>query len=155
MEHDLPIARSLLARSVFVVLGLTFLGIGILGYIVPGLPGTLFLLIAAWFFSMSNPRLYRWMMSNRWFGRTLSDYRAGLGIPRRIKVISVSAITVSVSMSVTFALDSRWVEVGLIALGLYGIYFILTRPTRENVVVPPGVRTPSPESGVRSPDSAR
>ncbi len=150
MESDLPVARSLFARSVFVVLGLAFLGIGILGYIVPGLPGTLFLLIAAWFFSMSNPRLYRWMMTNRWFGRTLSDYRAGLGIPRRIKVISVSAIVVSVSASVTFALDSRWVEVGLIAFGLYGIYFILSRPTRENVSA-----IQSSEPGIQSPEPVR
>ena len=134
MEADLPVARSLVARMVFVVLGLLFLGVGILGYIVPGLPGTVFLLIAAWFFSMSNPRLYGWMMTNRWFGRTLSDYRAGLGIPRRIKIIAVSAISVSVSTSVIFALDGFWLEAFLIALGLYGIYFVLSRPTRENVV---------------------
>ena len=134
METDLPVVRSLVARSLFVVLGLVFLGIGILGYIVPGLPGTMFLLIAAWLFSMSNPRLYRWMMSNRWFGGTLSDYRAGLGIPRKIKIIAVTAITVSVSTSVVFALDEPWVEVGLVALGLYGIYFVLSQPTRENVV---------------------
>ena len=81
MEHDVVIARSLVARFAFVVLGLVFLGVGILGYVVPGLPGTLFLLIAAWFFSMSHPRLYHWMMTNRWFGKTLRDYRAGLGIP--------------------------------------------------------------------------
>ncbi len=59
MEQDIVIARSPLTRFLFMVLGLVFLGIGILGYLVPGLPGTLFLLIAAWLFSMSHPRLYR------------------------------------------------------------------------------------------------
>ena len=100
----------------------------------PGLPGTLFLLIAAWLFSMSHPRLYRWMMTNRWFGQTLSDYRSGLGIPRRIKFISVSAIAVSVTASIGFAIDKPWGRLALAALGAYGIYFILTRPTREAMI---------------------
>jgi uncharacterized membrane protein YbaN (DUF454 family) len=140
MEAELPVARGLLTRFLLVVLGLVFLGVGILGYIVPGLPGTLFLLVAAWLFSMSNPRLYRWMMTNRWFGKTLSDYRAGLGIPRRIKIIAVSAIALSVTASVVFAIESLWLELGLIAFGLYGIYFVLSRPTRENVIAAPSAR---------------
>jgi uncharacterized membrane protein YbaN (DUF454 family) len=134
MDAELPVARSFLTRIVFVVLGLLFLGIGILGYIVPGLPGTLFLLVAAWFFSMSHPRLYRWMMTNRWFGRTLSDYRNGLGIPRKIKLVAVAAIVISVTASVTLAIESFWAQAGLIAFGLYGIYFVLSRPTTEVVV---------------------
>ena len=134
MDVDLPVSGSLLARMVYVALGVVFLGIGILGYVVPGLPGTLFLLIAAWLFSMSHPRLYRWMMTNRWFGQTLSDYRSGLGIPRRIKFISVSAIAVSVTASIGFAIDNPWGRLALAALGAYGIYFILTRPTREAMI---------------------
>ena len=133
METNLPVARSLVARAILGLFGVVFLGVGILGYILPGLPGTLFLLIAAWLFSMSSPRLYHWMMTNRWFGRTLSDYRASLGIPRRIKVIAVTAIAVSVSMSIVYALDALWAQVGLIAFGLYGIYFVTSRPTREKV----------------------
>lgn len=134
MDGDVVVARSLIVRFAYVVLGLVFLVVGILGYVVPGLPGTLFLLIAAWFFSMSHPRLYRWMMTNRWFGTTLSDYRAGLGIPRKIKIIAVSAIVISVSVSVIFAIENVWARVGLIAFGAYGVWFVLTRPTREHVV---------------------
>lgn len=133
MEPELPSTRRLFVRSVYVVLGLLFLAIGIVGYVVPGLPGTMFLLVAAWLFSMSNPRLYQWMMTNRWFGATLRDYRAGMGIPRRIKVVAVSAIVVSVTISVIFSIDARWMQLGLVALGLYGIYFILSRPTTETV----------------------
>ncbi len=133
MEQDIAIARSALTRFLFMVLGLVFLGIGILGYLVPGLPGTLFLLIAAWLFSMSHPRLYRWMLTNRWFGETLRDYRAGLGIPRRIKVIAVTAIVLSVAASVTFALTNVWARLGLVAFGAYGVWFVLSRPTRERV----------------------
>lgn len=133
VDPQLNVVRSLMARVLLVILGLLFLAIGILGYLVPGLPGTLFLLIAAWLFSLSHPRLYNWMMTNRWFGTTLRDYRAGLGIPLRIKVIAVTAIATSVTASVVFAIDDPWVRTGLIALGLYGMYFVLSRPTRQLV----------------------
>ncbi|HCO14399.1 MAG TPA: DUF454 domain-containing protein [Gemmatimonadetes bacterium] len=135
MEQEVIVTRSLIVRSIFVVLGLVFLGVGILGYFLPGLPGTIFLIIAAWFFSMSNPRLYRWMMTNRWFGKTLSDYRAGRGIPIRIKFIAVTAITISVTISVVFAVNDFWFRVGLIAIGIYGAYFVVSRPTTERVIL--------------------
>lgn len=127
--------RNPLARGAFIVLGLMALGLGIAGFAIPGLPGTPFLLVAAWMFSLSNRRLYQWMLSNRWFGPTLADYRAGLGIPRRIKIIAVSCVVVVVSLSVTLGIETLWLRIAVGLLGVVGIAFILTRPTRELVQV--------------------
>lgn len=102
------------------------------GFFLPGLPGTPLLLVAAWLFSLSNERLYHWMMTNRWFGQTLADYRAGLGIPRRIKVVAVVMVMVVVTSSVTLALEG-YLAVAVGVLGVVGVTFILTRPTREAV----------------------
>lgn len=126
--------RNPIVRLAAVVAGLAALGLGFAGFFLPGLPGTPFLLVAAWLFSLSNERLYRWMLSNRWFGQTLADYRAGLGIPRRIKVTAVSMVAVVVALSVSIGLDVLWLRVVVGALGAVGIVFILTRPTRETVV---------------------
>jgi uncharacterized membrane protein YbaN (DUF454 family) len=71
------------------------------------------------------------MLTNRYFGRTLSDYRNGLGIPRKIKVVAVTSIVVAVSLSVALALTNVWLRAGLVALGAYGVWFVLSRPTRE------------------------
>ncbi|NNK90867.1 MAG: DUF454 family protein, partial [Acidimicrobiia bacterium] len=78
---------------------------------------------------------HTWMLENRYFGQSLRDYKSGLGIPRRIKIVAVTAITVAVTLSVTLAISNVYARVGLIALGLYGIWFVLTRPTREVEVV--------------------
>jgi uncharacterized membrane protein YbaN (DUF454 family) len=120
-----------LARVVYALVGFFFLGVGIAGFVVPGLPGTVFLLVSLYFFSMSSERMYRWMLTNRYFGQVLRDYQAGLGIPRRIKVIAVTSIVLAVSLSVGLALDGTWTRLVLIAVGLYGIWFVLSRPTRE------------------------
>jgi hypothetical protein len=115
-----------------VAAGVVVLGLGVIGLVLPGLPGTPLLLVAAWLFSMTNARLYRWMVTNRWFGATLADYRAGLGIPRRTKLVVVSTVVVVVGTSATFALEGVW-RLAIAALGAIGIGFILTRPTRQVV----------------------
>ena len=132
MEEPAPL-RNPLARAGLVLLGLVALGLGIAGFVVPGLPGTPFLLVAAWMFSLSNRRLYRWMLTNRWFGPTLADYRAGLGIPRKIKAVAVGSVVVVVSLSVSLGIDEWWLRLLVAGLGVVGIVFILTRPTRELV----------------------
>lgn len=126
-----PPRRSPVLKAVYATLGLIFLGIGFAGYFIPGLPGTVFLLIAAWFFSMSNERLYNWMVTNRYFGKTIADYRAGLGIPRKIKVVAITSIVVVVPLSVIFGIDAWWLRASVILLGIIGIWFIITRPTTE------------------------
>ena len=128
---ELRLSTSRTMRVVYALVGFVFLGVGILGWIVPGIPGTVNLLIALFFFSRSSDRMYRWMLTNRYFGQSLQDYASGLGIRRRIKVIAVASIFVAVTLSVVYAIDALWWKVGLIALGLYGIWFALTRPTRE------------------------
>ena len=134
MDDDLQITRNPLARVFYALAGFFFLGLGIAGWIVPGLPGTVFLLIALWFFSMSSQRMHRWMLTNKYFGRTLRDYQDGLGIPRKIKIVAVTAIVVSVGLSIGLAIHVWWARVILLAVGLYGVWYILSKPTREVVL---------------------
>jgi hypothetical protein len=118
----------------FMTIGFLILIGGVAGYVVPGLPGTPLLLVAAWLFSMSNERLYRWMTTNRWFGQTIADYRAGLGISRRVKSIALGSMAIVVPLSVVFGVSNWLIRSLIIALALSGVVFIVTRPTRESVL---------------------
>jgi hypothetical protein len=126
-------AATALMRVVLVFGGLVLTGLGIAGLVVPGLPGTPLLLAAAWMFSLSNERLYRWMVGNRWFGQAIADYRAGLGIPRRVKVTAITAMTLAVAASALLAFEAAWARLAVVALGAWGAWFIVTRPTRSVV----------------------
>lgn len=131
VESEIDVARSATARVVYGVIGFVFLGVGVAGFVLPGLPGTVFLLIAVYLFSMSNERMFRWMLTNDLFGQELQDYRAGLGIARRVKIIALTSIVLSVGLSATLVLNDPWVRTGLVAFGLVGIVYILRQPTRE------------------------
>ena len=132
--HATGSGRPRILRFAYTLLGGLFLALGMLGLVLPGFPGTPFLLVAAWLFSLSNERLHRWMMTNRWFGQILADYHAGLGIPRRIKAVAVGCVVVVVAASVTFFVTNWLLRITLVVLAVVGIVFILTRPTREDAV---------------------
>ncbi len=132
--EDAQLMSSRLGRVVYAVLGFVSLGVGIAGYVVPVLPGTIFLLLATYFFFRSSDRMYRWVMNHPRFGPTVRAYRAGYGIPRRIKVYAISLMLVSVGFSLVFAVDGAVIRVFLVSLAAVGATFILTRPTTEKVL---------------------
>lgn len=76
--------------SLLTALGLLCLGIGAVGALIPVLPTTPFVLLAAGCFGGSSPRLYGWLAQTRSFGPFLENYKSGGGVPRRVKVRSLA-----------------------------------------------------------------
>lgn len=141
---EAQVSRSRLARIVYGALGFLFLGLGILGILVPGLPTTINIILAAFFFFRSNGRMYAWLINHRVFGPALRDYRAGLGIPRKAKIWAVSAVVVTFAITLTFAITAFWWRVGMIGLALAICTYILTRPTKETVLAARAATKASP-----------
>lgn len=128
-------SRGLVARAAWVAAGLVAVGLGGLGIIVPGLPTTVFFIVAAWCFSRSNPRLEAWVLGLPTIGPMVSDHRAGLGMPRRAKVVAVSMMWAAIGVSSYAFRATPLAAAGVVALGLVGTAYILWRvPTREDVL---------------------
>ncbi len=122
-------------RVAYAVLGFAAVALGGVGVVVPGLPTTVFFVIAAWAFSRSSPRFERWVLDLPGVGRLVRDHRAGLGMPRRAKVVAITMIVVACTLSATFGF-STWVpRVVVGGAGAVGVAWILLRvPTREAVL---------------------
>jgi uncharacterized membrane protein YbaN (DUF454 family) len=71
-------------RYLFLLLGFVCVALAVVGIALPILPTTPFLLLAAFFFARSSPRVYRWLHTNRWFGEYLTNYPKA-GESRRAK----------------------------------------------------------------------
>ena len=114
--------------------GLLSVGLGSLGVIVPGLPTTVFFIVAAACFSRSSPRFEQWVLNLPRIGKTVRDYRAGLGMPRRSKVIAVTMIVGFSTLSAVLA--GLWpVGAAILFWGLVGALYVAFRvPTRERVL---------------------
>jgi uncharacterized membrane protein YbaN (DUF454 family) len=128
------VARSRVARGGWLVLGLTCVGIGAVGVVVPGLPTTVFFIVAAWAFSKSSPRLEAWVLGLPRIGPLVQDHRDGLGMPRRAKVMAISMVVVFVALS-SWLVDSRPAVIAVVAAGVIGVVYIGLRvPTKEAVL---------------------
>jgi len=122
-------ARSPIVRALFFVLGLISLGLLAFSWL-PGIPTFDLVLLAAFFFSMSSDRMYGWMVNHPYFGRIIRGYRDH-GLTTRMKWIAAVAITLSLLVSGIFLTDLIWVRLILSAVGVYAIWFVFSRPTRD------------------------
>ena len=113
----------------FMSMGFLFLGIGILGYILPGLPGTILLIIATSFFMKSNEKMYNWVISNPKFGKFVKKYLETNEIPRKIKIIAICSIIVFTSISMLYSGYGILFKVPVLIVSIWGIWFILSKKT--------------------------
>lgn len=129
------VSRHRPVRLAWMAAGFVAVGLGGVGVVVPGLPTTGFMVLAAWCFSKSSPRFERWVLDLPGVGPLVRDHRAGLGMPRRAKVIACSMIVLACSLSAGVAIDSGPLRLVVIVAGLVGIVWILWQiPTRETVL---------------------
>ena len=133
-QRTLP-RRGPVARAGWLVGGLVAVALGAIGIVVPGLPTTVFFIVAAWCFSHSSPRLERWVLKLPRIGPMVGDYRSGLGMPRRAKAIAIAMIALFVTLSVVLFIGSWPWRLVVLALGAIGVAYIALRvPTRERVI---------------------
>lgn len=106
------------ARRVF-LLGVGFLSVGLAaaGIMLPLLPTTPFLLLAAACFLRSSDRLHRWLINHRWFGSYIRDYREYGGITRRAKSGTLVLLWLSLGYGIICVAGSAWLRVLLFLIG--------------------------------------
>jgi len=129
---DQPVAsrkpRSRVLRGIYLVLGFICLGFVTISFI-PGIPTFDFVILAAFFFSMSSDRLHGWLVNHPVYGKMIKGYRAG-GLTIRMKWLAAIAITLSLTFSALVLLDNVVLRIVLGAVGVFALWFVFSRPTR-------------------------
>lgn len=126
MTELTPKGNTLL-RPLFFVGGILLTGLGIVGYVTPGLPGTIFLILAAGCFTRSSPRLEHWLVTHPRLGPSVAAWRDNGAIPRKIKYIAIGSMTVSFLIVLIVHMSAIWTVVVGVAL-LASALFVATRP---------------------------
>lgn len=124
-------------RLVYLFSGLSCVAMGGVGVFIPGLPTTVFFIMAAWCFSRSSERLERWVLELPTIGPMVGDYRAGLGMPRRAKIFAIASIIVACGISAGFLIEPAAIRLLVAALGAVGVWWVgwhtPTRPEPQTV----------------------
>lgn len=117
MDGDMVIQRILL-----VTLGMFFLAISVIGILLPGLPGTPFLLLAAGCFAKSSPRLHNWLHTHKVFGPILNNWKKDRSIPKNAKRVALLMILLG-ALAVTLTIEHF--DLKIIILGFMVIPLVI------------------------------
>lgn len=114
-------------RWMWLFLGGLFLALGLVGAVLPVIPTTPFLLVAAGCFARSSPRLHHWLRTHPTFGPPVRNWEENGAISRPAKQLAVGSMAAVFALSVLFGLPGQllFAQGVLIAVGCL---FVLTRP---------------------------
>jgi|TARA_B110000263_G_C15310620_1_gene512935 uncharacterized membrane protein YbaN (DUF454 family) len=124
---------SEIKRICWVGLGVLCVIIGAIGVIVPGLPTTVFVLIALWAFAKSSPRLYIWLLNNKILAGSAKKFMETGTMTTKLKTIIISCILIFCSISILFILPQGLVTIKsmIFIVGIIGILYILHIPVAK------------------------
>ncbi|MDR2232871.1 MAG: YbaN family protein [Tannerella sp.] len=116
-----------MTKFLFIAFGVVCVILGAIGIVLPVLPTTPFLLLAAFLFYRSSPEMYRKLLENKVFGKYISNYFNNEPMPVSQIIISVASIWIGLGLTFYFARLPQWVVVMLAAIGLSVSIYLSTR----------------------------
>ena len=103
-------------KSVWIVGGTLSLVMGLVGLILPILPTTPFLLLAAYCYGRGSDRFYGWLMNRTWVGGYIRSYRAGQGLPLKHKILTILLLWLTIGFTILYVEIYWWLKLVLVAI---------------------------------------
>lgn len=107
-------------KPILISFGSLSLVIGIIGIVVPGLPTTPFLLLTAGLYLKSSDYLYKKLISNRWAGNYIHQYKAHKGLTKKSKIYAISVMWLMITISCLLMSTSLSKQIAVLAAGVIG-----------------------------------
>ena len=117
--------------------GWVLIGLGAIGVVLPILPTTPFVLLAAICFSSSSEQAYRFLLKSRVFGPYIENYKTKRGISPAEKARAIIVLWVMLAVSATL-MRRLWLILLLAAVGIGVTVHLLMLKTRRPEQTEPG-----------------
>ena len=119
-------------KIILLSIGWICVGLGFIGIFVPGLPTTIFLIVALWAFTKSSKKLRIWLLNHKKFGPFLRDWQEHRVVPLRAKILMVILQTCVVIM-VHYTFNNLFITIGLIVILVLVAWYVLSLPSKVSV----------------------
>ena len=116
-------------RTILISLGCLCVGLGFVGVFVPGIPTTIFLIIALWAFTKSSEKLRHWLLNHKRFGPILNNWQEHKVVPRRAKILMVVLMSLAVILFY-YSLQSLILTIGLIIILVSVAIYVISLPSK-------------------------
>jgi hypothetical protein len=118
-------------RGLFLAAGIGCLALGIAGLVLPVLPTTPFVLLAAFCFARASPRLHQRLLRSRTFGPIVREWEQHRAIPWRTKLIAIALMSATLAVSIAFFVRPWPLQLALALLGLGLAVWLYRFPSRD------------------------
>ncbi len=112
-------------RTFYKPLGFTFLLLGGLGVVLPVLPSTPFILLAAWFFARSSEKWHQRLLDSELFGPMIRNWEVGRCMSLRTKIVALVAMLIAGSASIILAIENPSLKIFAVAMITMGTVTVL------------------------------
>ncbi|HMV71195.1 MAG TPA: YbaN family protein [Pseudomonadales bacterium] len=130
MSDRLHTSRAM--RVAFIALGMIALGLGIAGVVLPVLPTTPFVLLAAACFARGSQRFHDWLLAHPLFGPIIIEWNEYGSIPWRTKIVAIVLMSTTLTVSIVFFIEPRWLQAALALLGMLLATWLYRVPSRDH-----------------------
>jgi uncharacterized membrane protein YbaN (DUF454 family) len=133
LELDDKKPRKKILKALYFTGGTISLILGIIGIVLPILPTTPFLLLAAACYARSSEKFYNWLLNNRILGSYIRNYIEGRGMPIKVKIFTISMLWITILVSAFLIIQIIWVRFILIIIAIaVTVHILLIRPKKKN-----------------------
>lgn len=116
-------------KPLFLFGGFICLLLGAIGVVLPLLPTTPFIILAAFCFSKSSKKFHRMLLEHRLFGPMIKDWEAYGVIPLKVKILSTSMMLIMVSYPLLFKSLPWWAVIGAVTTIVIALVYVWSRPS--------------------------
>ena len=131
-SYKAGLEKSPVKRAALKFAGHFFVGMGVVGAILPVMPTTIFLILAAGCYSKSSPRFHAALMNNKFVGKHLSNYLEKKGTPINVKLSTIAFLWLGIGASIYFADLENWVVIVLLLIAVGVTWHILALKTYKS-----------------------
>ena len=116
-------------RTILISLGWLCVGLGFVGIFVPGIPTTIFLIIALWAFTKSSEKLRHWLLNHKRFGPILNNWQKHKVVPRKAKILMVILMSLAVVLFY-YSSQNLYLTIGLIIILVSVAIYVISLPSK-------------------------
>jgi len=125
--------KKLLTNQMLIMLGWFFVALGLIGVLLPILPTTPFMILAAALFAKSSPRFHHMLLSNKYVGDVLRDWEERHVVSRTIKKRSTMLTFITFSISVAILHEHIALQLMLAGIAATLLFFLWRLDEGEKV----------------------
>ena len=116
-------------RMILISLGWLCVSLGFIGIFVPGIPTTIFLIIALWAFTKSSEKLRHWLLNHKRFGPILNNWQEHKVVPRKAKILMVILMSLAVVLFY-YSSQNLYLTIGLIIILVSVAIYVISLPSK-------------------------